>query len=202
MWLSYKQLLHLIFPPSADEEILMATNALHFETFRSSVQTNTIVLLPYRDRAVRAAIHLAKFHHHPLALERLGAVLADFSQGRSIDLIVPIPLSARRERARGYNQVVEIVCAAQQREPTIRYNRKLLVRTRHTTPQTELAREARQENLAGAFAILPQHVPPNIHECNIVLLDDVVTTGNTMRAARAALAPLQPKSITCVALAG
>ncbi len=202
MWQSYKQLLHLIFPPSVDEQLLMATNPQHFQTFRTSTQTGTTVLLPYHDRAVRAAIHLAKFHHHELAIMRLGNALAAYCKEHRIDFVVPIPLSTRRERTRGYNQVVEILRAAQNIDPTLRYNHRLLVRTRHTIPQTELSREARRKNLINAFALATQHVPAHIHELSVMLLDDVVTTGSTLKAARAALAPLKPQAIICVALAG
>lgn len=202
MWQSYKQLLQLIFPPSADERALQATPTQHFASYAPRVHHGTVTLLPYRDHVVRAAIHLAKFHHHPLALERLGSALLQYCQHHPHDLIIPVPLGAKRERARGYNQVLEIVRAAQKTDQAVQCNSKLLVRTKHTRPQTELTRAARQKNLIDAFAVIPRHAPPDIRHLNIVLLDDVVTTGSTMKAARAALAPLKPRSITCVALAG
>ncbi len=77
----------------------------------------------------------------------------------------------------------------------------MLVRTRHTPPQTELDRAQRLKNLHGAFTINARGVPNTISSLHILLLDDVMTTGTTLRSAKAALATLRPASITCVALA-
>jgi ComF family protein len=161
-----------------------------------------MTLLPYRDPCVRAAIHLAKFHHHLQARQLLGAALATYCRSHPVDCIIPVPLSGKRYRERGYNQVIEIINAAQKINPSISFTEQLLVRSKHTRPQTELTRDDRLTNVTAAFSLRTQHVPANIRTLNVVLLDDVVTTGSTLQAARAALAPLRPKSITCVALAG
>ena len=200
MILSYKQLIQFIFPPSADEQLLMLATEKMFSDLRVQPHTLGYTLLPYREKMVRAAIHLAKFHHHERALTLLGITLAAYTKTHPTSLIIPVPLSTKRYRKRGYNQVVEIIKAAQKIDPTIHYNDRCLVRAKHTQPQTELDKESRLKNLDGAFAINLRHVPKNIAELRVVLLDDVLTTGTTMKAARTELIKCKPKSITCVAL--
>ncbi len=202
MWLTYKQVLRFIFPPSPDEALLEATPVAHFTELHVRVRHGVITLLPYYDPAVRAAIHVAKFHHHHTARKALGAALATYTEHHPCDLIIPVPLSNKRYRERGYNQVTEIIKAAKVHVPNLTYNEGCLVRTKHTKPQTELDRTNRLTNVSSAFSVRPRATPANIRDLNVVLLDDVVTTGSTMRAARAELMKLRPKSVTCVAIAG
>jgi ComF family protein len=93
--------------------------------------------------------------------------------------LVPIPLSAGRERTRGYNQSAVLAAAVAKRhggrvDP-------VLERARDTGTQTALTPEARRANLAGAFVV--RETPP----VNPVLVDDVFTTGATLAEAAAAL---------------
>ncbi len=112
-----------------------------------------------------------------------GRVLADLMIERAIvnpqtrpELMVAVPLHASRLRTRGYNQAWELAKAlsAALGIPTAR---DLLVRTRATAAQTGLDAAARRRNLRRAFAVaksadLPDHV---------ALIDDVMTTGATLR---------------------
>jgi ComF family protein len=93
-------------------------------------------------------------------------------------LMIPIPLHVSRLRERGYNQTLELAKPLA-RALGIPLRHDLLVRTRSTPPQTGLDAKARRRNLRGAFALresarLPDH---------IVVFDDVMTTGATLREA-------------------
>jgi ComF family protein len=93
-------------------------------------------------------------------------------------LMIPIPLHVSRLRERGYNQTLELAKPLA-RALGIPLRHDLLVRTRSTPPQTGLDAKARRRNLRGAFALtesarLPDHV---------VVFDDVMTTGATLREA-------------------
>ncbi len=201
MWLTYKQVLRCIFPASNDELLLERMPPGHFLHFRPQTHQQVITLLPYRDPAVRAALHLAKFHHHPEALAHLGAALAEYLKTAKADLIVPVALSGKRERERGYNQVIEILAAAKKAGAATPVAPRLLKRQRHTRPQTELTTAERKMNLHNAFVVNGRAVPENIQSLHILLIDDVVTTGSTLNAAATALQTLRPASITRLALA-
>ena len=92
-------------------------------------------------------------------------------------MLVPVPLHPDRLRERGYNQALELA------RPLARVLRvplkaNLLERTRATPAQTNLDAKTRRRNLRGAFAINAADLPPTAH---VALIDDVMTTGATLR---------------------
>ncbi len=92
-------------------------------------------------------------------------------------LIIPIPLSKKRMRWRGFNQA-EIIA----REFSAHFNYKLnldLKRLRHRRPQAELTEAQRQENIRSVFAWTGK----NLNGVTIILIDDVITTGATLNEA-------------------
>jgi ComF family protein len=120
-----------------------------------------------------------------LSLGRLlqGLLASAFDPARGLpDLIAPVPLTRRRLLWRGYNQSLELsrLLARRIGRPI---RPKALTRVRATAPQVRLAREARQENVRGAFAADPAIVA-GLH-CLVV--DDVTTTGATLRECALAL---------------
>jgi ComF family protein len=130
-------------------------------------------------RDLRVAIHRLKFAGAwDLALplgERLAAEPLP-----PLDLLVPVPLHAERQRERGYNQAALIAAALGQagRLPW----RSSLQRLRATQPQLTLDRIGRRANVAGAFA-----ADGTVAGRRIGLIDDVFTTGATAQAASEAL---------------
>lgn len=158
-------------------------------------ETGVVALLPYQDPLVRACITEAKFYANRRAQILLGTVLKRYlTEKQSVShVLVPIPLSPERFKKRGYNQVIEII----KQTPPLRPTRALL-RTRNTIPQTQLDRAARQSNLQDAFALKS---PPTVLGCQLILIDDVATTGATLLAAAAELQKAKPATLQLLALA-
>lgn len=91
------------------------------------------------------------------------------------DAIVPVPLAPRRYRQRGYNQASELALAIR-RATGIAVTSDVAIRQRETAEQAGLDRKARRRNVSGAFtAVVPLRVR------HVAILDDVVTTGSTVR---------------------
>jgi len=90
------------------------------------------------------------------------------------DLIAPVPLHPRRLKQRGFNQSLLLAQAF----PGVRLERELLTRVRHTPPQTGLNPKERRDNVKGAFNV-PR--PDLVKGKNVLLVDDVFTTGATVR---------------------
>jgi ComF family protein len=96
--------------------------------------------------------------------------------------LIPVPLHAQRLRERGFNQALELARPLA-RAFGVPLAAEALVCVRATAPQSELDAKARRRNLRGAFALAPDvKLPPHV-----ALLDDVMTTGATLRAAAATL---------------
>jgi len=97
--------------------------------------------------------------------------------GPAPDLIVPVPLHPLRLRQRGFNPA-GLLAAALGRDRQLPVDFAALVRIRNTPSQTQLARSQRVQNLSKAFRARRRALPGRIW-----LVDDVVTTGSTLREA-------------------
>lgn len=112
------------------------------------------------------------------------------------DLILPIPLHPRRRRQRGYNQS-ELLAGPLGLAKSISVSTAALRRTRHTAPQVGLGPDERHDNVRGAFKA--DHTVVAGHHC--LLVDDVLTTGATMRAAAEAVLAAGAASVSAYCLA-
>lgn len=91
------------------------------------------------------------------------------------EAIVPVPLALRRYRQRGYNQASELALSIR-RVTGVPVRSDVAIRQRETAEQAGLNRSARRRNVIGAFAAVA-----TLHARHIAILDDVVTTGSTVR---------------------
>ncbi|GAA0711916.1 ComF family protein [Dokdonella soli] len=126
-----------------------------------------------------------KFHADLAA----GRVLAELMAERAIDaapkradLIIPVPLHPARLRERGYNQALELARPLA-KALGIPLRHDVLLRNKATPPQTGLDAKARRRNVRGAFIVAPGAEFP----ARVVLFDDVMTTGATLREGALAL---------------
>ena len=93
-------------------------------------------------------------------------------------VVVPVPLHPRRLRERGFNQA-DIIAEAFASRHSLACNSHLLLRVKETSPQVGKTREERMRSMAGAFEI--KHDSSFMIPDSVLLVDDVWTTGATMR---------------------
>ena len=147
-------------------------------------------------------IHQMKYHRRwgigegladrLLAQERVRAVLSE------TEMIIPVPLHRLRQVTRGYNQAEVIARRLAASSRKLRLARPV-VRLRHTESQTALSSaQAREENLRNAFGLVSSKRVSGRH---LVVVDDVMTTGATLRAVARALRPAKPASLSAIVLA-
>jgi len=143
---------------------------------------------------IASAIHRAKYHPDPSVARSLGSLLRPLTLPGDA-LIVPIPVHPKRFVARGFNQSAEIArgCFG-----AARVCHAVLARARDTPTQTALHRDARRENVRGAFALRD---PGRVRGRAVVLVDDVVTTGATLAEAMACVQSGGAERVIGVALA-
>lgn len=200
----FTTVLEVLFPRTTTARIIDEISGEEFNTLVAPLLTESGVtsLLPYRHPWVRAAIIEAKFHKNPKAIGLLARVLGEYIESIKEDMhmldeqavvIVPIPLSRERYRARGYNQVEEVIRTA--KFPFLKH---VLRRTHNTTAQTHLTKQARLRNMEGAF-IASQTL--TTRRATYLLIDDVLTTGATLHAAVEALQKSGITNIRAIALA-
>lgn len=151
--------------------------------------------------AMRALVHGLKFHdRHDVRrllgrwLVEAGAVLIE-----EADVVVPVPLARRRLLLRRFNQAATLSQEVA-RLTGLRYEPMALSRTRATASQVGLSRPARRRNVAGAFAV-SRRLSPRVEGANVLLVDDVITTGATVGACARALAKAGAARVDVLALA-
>jgi ComF family protein len=115
------------------------------------------------------------------------------------DVIAPVPMHPRRLLARRFNQAA-ILARELSRTSNRHYQPQLISRTRSTTAQVGLSSAQRRRNLAGAFTIGSRH-RRHVEGRNILLVDDVITTGTTLGACAHALRRAGAARVDAVALA-
>jgi ComF family protein len=143
------------------------------------------------------AIHALKYKGQ----RRVAAALADHLMAAMLRpataaVLLPVPLHADRLVERGFNQSAEIAVALGRRwrMPVLD---NALIRSRDTGHQAKLARRERASNVAGAFVWRLEQPPPE----NVILIDDVLTTGATLAACADALRAAGCASVSALALA-
>jgi ComF family protein len=156
----------------------------------------------YHDERVRALVRALKFRHTRAAAATLAKLLHRYLQNALIPLesftVVPLPLSRRRERQRGYNQS-QLIAEALAPRLGLPIEGAVLVRTMHTKKQSEIPNwDARRTNVAGVFAV----AKPELAEGrDFILLDDVTTSGATFFEAATALKRAGARHIIALAAA-
>jgi ComF family protein len=151
---------------------------------------------------LRHFIHLLKYEDRPDLAPDLARYLAATLAGPDwetiwpqLDAIAPVPLHAARTRQRGYDQA-ELLARGLSDRTNIPLRVDLVVRTRQTRAQVGLNAAQRQANMQDAFA-----ATGGCTGLHVLLIDDVYTTGATMRACAAALRAAGAASVCGLTLA-
>jgi len=153
----------------------------------------------YYEGVLRDTIHHFKYRNKQMLAAPLASLLVDYlaEYPISADVIVPVPLHPRRLAERGYNQSALLAqCLSQALGwPVIEDS---LIRVHHTQPQVEqLDAQARRENVQAAFVCQDNRLA----NAQVLLIDDVYTTGATLQACGQALRQRGVRSVWALTLA-
>jgi ComF family protein len=165
-------------------------------------QIARVARLSVHEGVIRDLIHRMKYLGDWGVAEMLAGRMFEQPRVRALlgdaDVLVPVPLHPFRQVQRGYNQAhllarrlaklaggLKVACPA--------------VRVRNTATQTRLRSHAdRMENVRDAFALIRPH---HVRSRNVVIVDDVMTTGATLLALERALRLAEPRSLSALVVA-
>ncbi len=133
------------------------------------------------DSELQAIIHAFKYEKKFLIGKMLGELLAeglkDIKHDWKIDYIIPTPLHYMKKSERGYNQSY-FIAAGIKNILGLEIKKNIVIRTRHTKSQTTMPMSDRILNVNGAFKVKNEKI---IRGKNILIIDDVITTGSTIQ---------------------
>jgi ComF family protein len=162
---------------------------------------------PYRHRLLQKLIFALKYRFIEVAADPLATLLTESISHHPLplpDLVIPVPLHARRLRYRGFNQAEAIAQKLMTQllpGSPIPIRNDLLIRERFTKPQMKTdSRIERQANLSSAFTTPLKTAGPLVGK-SIWLIDDVATTGTTLDECARTLKTAGAKSVWGVVLA-
>lgn len=173
-------------PETTENCNVCKTNEFLFDKARSVFMFNKIV---------QNIIHEFKYNEMTRIAKFMGALsqeyLERFQPFDHIDYIVPVPLHKVKKRSRGFNQA-EYIAREISKNMNSKYLPMLIKRKRFTETQTKLNKEQRKKNVSLAFKI---NLKYEIKGKNILLVDDVFTTGATANSIAAALKEKQVNKV-------
>lgn len=185
-----------------------ATLAFRMETKKNSPRS--FALFSYKDPLVRALVTHIKYKGNNSLIRIAGSLL--FEEMRSIieslqafedftdPILISVPLFPKRQEERGFNQSEKIAREMKRLDTqnTFTLDSALLIKILHTESQAKLTRKERLANLKGAFHIADK---AKIKGRNIIILDDVITTGATTSEIYRTFKKAGARKIIAVALA-
>lgn len=116
---------------------------------------------------------------------------------KSYDTIVPVPISNKRYKERGYNQSY-LLAREISKNTMLKLQNRSIIKNKNIIEQSKLNKEERKANIQGVYKLIDSK---NIKNKNIILIDDVYTTGSTVNECARVLQQARPKSISVLVIA-
>lgn len=185
-WLEFKEC------ESTSKEFILFSNRIKSD----NLIKNFIALYIFeREGKFQEAIHYLKYKNVKSIGFKLGEELGKKLNKKfgEIDIITSVPLHKLKERERGYNQA-DFICKGISKVTGYHFIPNILRRIKYTQTQTELNFQQRKENVENAFCI-NNNYRKYIKDKNVLLVDDVITTGATIIAAANVLKQTEAKCI-------
>lgn len=116
---------------------------------------------------------------------------------KSYDTIIPVPISKKRRKERGYNQS-ELIAREIAKRIGVGYQNQCLIKVKNIVEQSKLNKEERQKNIQGVYELQQPH---KLRDKKILLIDDIYTTGSTVNECSKVLREAKPKKIGVLTIA-
>ena len=150
---------------------------------------------------MRSIIHEYKYNGKPYISKTLGLwmreILKTDPKFKDFHFLLAVPLAKKKLAQRGFNQS-ELLADIMAKEKNFEVIKNAIIRIKNTLSQTTLNKKERKNNIAGAFSVLK---PELIKGKNIILIDDVATTGSTLQELAKTLKKAGAKKIAAFTLA-
>jgi len=116
------------------------------------------------------------------------------------DIIIPVPIYKKKRQIRGYNQTELIAANIAKSITNLKYDEKILLKMKNTKPQSLLSKKERKCNIKDVFVVNNKHVE-KIKDKNVIVFDDIYTTGSTVNECSKVLKENGAKEILVLTIA-
>lgn len=166
------------------------------ERFKEGGVIDELVSLFYfeKGKLLQSLAHSLKYQELTIFGFELGVRVSEKLQGKEFDILIPVPLNKRKERERGYNQS-DFIAKGISSVLNVPFDLNVVRRDKYTVTQTHLNAEQRKDNIAEAFSVVR---PEKINGKNILIVDDIITTGATIQELARVLKIAGARNITAV----
>jgi len=150
------------------------------------------------DSPIQTGLHTMKYRRNVGLGEALASQMVEFLRSLqwNVDVMIPVPLSSKRLKERGYNQVA-LVAQPLAYYTGLAYAPQALWKSRDTRSQVGLNVSQRRENVQNAY----QADPEIVRWKSILLMDDVATTGSTISSSTEALMSAGARDVYAITIA-
>jgi ComF family protein len=150
------------------------------------------------EKGLAELLQAFKFRNHDFMARHLGELLLEAYEARGdrdFDVVVPVPIHRSRRRARGFNQAA-LLGGALSTAAGVPIDETLLVKSEERPPQAGLPKAQRRANARGAYA-----ADARVAGRRVLLVDDIATTGETLRACALELTRRKAKRVAALVVA-
>lgn len=209
------QVLEIIFPENEKIKILDTQNYIDYFKNNFKIQKikpenisgieninkiNIFYFYSYKDREVKNIIWNLKYRKDKKSLEIICQSFEKFFEiinlNQKQDLVlISIPSSKKRKSQRGFNQIELISSKILKKNNNIEYYPENIIRIKHTEKQSWQNKKERFENMQNAFQIINPKIYKNK---NLIIIDDIYTTGATIQNILKEIKTTEPKNILVV----
>jgi competence protein ComFC len=176
---------------------------------QGTTNSGTLYIFNYENKIIKDTLYYIKNKRDTKLLNLISTVVSDtlleelgersIMENFTEPIIIPIPSTYKQENKRGFNpshliskNISELI--------NIKYLDNVLIKIKETEPQKNLSRSARLNNVKNSMGVNKIYLN-SIKDKNIIIIDDIVTTGATLLEAKRALLKNGAKKVMCVAVA-
>lgn len=161
--------------PLTNDSFTTENDLLEKFTFNSSVKGAASFLFFYQKGIAQKLLHRLKYRGQKEVGKMLGTYFSDQISGLDIDFILPVPIHIRKRRKRGYNQSTEIAKGISHKLG-IKIKEDIIYREHYSSTQTRKSKVERWQGMKNVYGEASEYVEGR----NILVLDDIITTGATI----------------------
>lgn len=151
------------------------------------------------DGSVKGVIGCIKFRHSLTICKKVGNLLVEEAKrlhsNTPFDLVVYVPMTRKAKAKRRFNQS-EVFARIISKHLNLKFEKNVLIKIRETKPQKSLKAAERKRNLKGAFKVVK-----DVEGKSVLLVDDIVTTGTTLKENAKMLYKAGARRVTAITFA-